>query len=367
MAFIKVRTDLFVLPKDAPEEQDKLTSQTLSCPEKVLIKLEFFYYFNCELCSYGTDEKPQLEEHRLVHDNLLQCNICYKNFKYDRSLERHRQQEHFNDVVDVKVKIEEDVNTVSHENLLQCPICKKDFKYERTLEKHRQRYHSSNKVEQKIKQEESIITANNLLQCLICKKDFKWKFTLDIHILKFHSNNGVEQNIKQEEPKRQADKPYQCNICPKSYKYERVLKRHMKVHSEESVDVSGNHVVDDWYPSTATNLDQVFKRAFLYSDEKPHAAKRIKLDESQFYLNSTRLEYLPKCEVSSLKFEPFTQSQSTHFDHQQKRKMSYTCTICFKTYKVKSALERHMKRHSGETGRQTMIHQFFIKPKVDLL
>lgn len=147
MTFIKVRSDLFDLPYVVPEEKDMLEAETLVFLRNMLNKLKFFYSFNCELCSYGTDVKLQIDEHKLTHEDILRC--C---------------------------------------------VCKKDFKYEQTLMKHRQRFHGSNEVERKIKQEEPKRPADKPHPCNMCSKSYKYEKVLKTHMKKVHSVESVDLN-----------------------------------------------------------------------------------------------------------------------------------------------------------------------------
>ncbi|XP_053623297.1 gastrula zinc finger protein XlCGF57.1-like [Plodia interpunctella] len=146
------------------------------------MKIRYMKPFQCELCDYRCNRKPNLLNHMRTHTGVkpFKCNVCEHRFTAKRSLSNH-------------------IITHTGEKPFQCDIC--DFRCNR----------KSNLSTHII-----IHISEKRFYCIICDYRCNRKSNLSKH-LRTHTD----------------EKPFQCKICDYRCKLKGHLLRHIKTHTGE--------------------------------------------------------------------------------------------------------------------------------------
>ncbi|XP_008193761.2 gastrula zinc finger protein XlCGF26.1 [Tribolium castaneum] len=196
----------------------------------------------CEHCGKSFRTKPVLKTHLLVHNIGYGCEFCSKVFRYEKSLNSHKQNIHSEEKPFVCTHCNQRYCTLLaftnhlethgikrkiHESgPLLCQICDKEF-----LTKNRLKSHLLTHGDQKF-------------SCSFCAKAFNTKARLMVHN---RVHTGEKQNVCKScgrtfnsVPGLQhhmyfhtGEKPYECKMCDKAYVLAENLKYHMMVHTGE--------------------------------------------------------------------------------------------------------------------------------------
>ncbi|XP_055624791.1 zinc finger protein 69 homolog [Toxorhynchites rutilus septentrionalis] len=133
---------------------------------------------NAEVIVPGDGESLELEQGV--------CTVCFKIFKTERSLKKHKRK--------------------MHPKIFVCPNCPKQFLYKSLLDKHT-RVHTQEKP----------------FRCSECEAAFSQKINLDIHLNRKHNFN-VGNPI---------ERCFECEYCDKTFDRPSSLKTHTRIHTNE--------------------------------------------------------------------------------------------------------------------------------------
>ena len=170
--------------------------------------------YECEKCSFKTNSREDLWEHKKVdHNEEIECKPCSMVFVNYQTLKAHNNLKHSDDDQQI------------------CYYCGKEFSSNITLQRHL-KFHSGQRF-----------------TCNICNKSMSTKASYQDHMerhkpererkYKFYCTYcgkgfSVKSNYEDHQNKHTGNKPYKCNVCFKTFGFRSMLKKHkIFVHSSE--------------------------------------------------------------------------------------------------------------------------------------
>ena len=242
--------------------------------------------YPCSVCG-RLFQKSVLDRHLLIHlsEKPYECHICSRRFSFRTSLVRH-------ELLHSEVKP------------YLCQFCGRDFTRKEHLENHMQRHHD----------------AKNLFVCDWCHKAFSTRKRRLAH-MKCHTSTGAEPSPEPSENEVDDGASFLCDVCGKDFVSRRSLKYHEKqVHSDKLFQ-----------------CQECCKKFSTASSLKQHVIRHTDLPQEcavcqKVCKNSSTLDY----------------HMLTKHDIQHGKYPLYKCSVCDKTFVVRSLLHNHLKKHTGE-------------------
>ncbi|BFF93997.1 zinc finger protein 98-like [Drosophila madeirensis] len=196
-----------------------------------------------------------------------------------------------------------------------CEFCAKEFFKSYDLIRHR-RSHTKEKP----------------YPCLTCLRRFSTKAKLNEHRKRMHSKSSNRQ-LNKKQQKSTSSRSYKCVYCVKSYRGKFDCRRHMLTHLSRSSK-------PDSPPSgkktslknclecgkSFRNTHDLSRHLLTHTNIKPHECHHC---QKSFKLKSTLARHL-----------------ATHLNSAQR--LSVNCQVCGKLYGSKTALQIHLRLHTGE-------------------
>lgn len=291
--------------------------------------------FNCNICEYFTPLKSSLKVHMVMHDDKkFECNVCAKRFFRKPNLISH-QLNHTDD------------------KPFKCNICSKEYQSSSGLAYHKLTNHVNKPLRKRT------------YECYICKYANSYSaYSLRIH---FQSHSNI--------------RAFRCSICPKSFKTNNCRSTHEKLHSGQRYECRICLKKLSSRPSLRQHLDTHLngsQRIKKFKCDICDAAYYGKSQLKQHKITHFKQEGSFTCDKC---FKEFTKARALnyhlrmhinypfdchyckrHFSNEYKRechenehhkiakfgRRTYECYVCKSSIKIRSALEAHMRKHTGD-------------------
>ena len=262
---------------------------------------------------------------KVIHcdEELRKCDVCFKTFKSEKYMLKHKQHVHEN----IKVAT--------------CEICAKTFKFMSSLKYHMNAFHTA---------EEDKIKPNHC--CSYCGKVLSTITQLKNHIQKQHENPGGQE------------KSFACGYpgCDKAFYEKGALVRHVaRVHektSQVTCEVC-NMVLCDKQGLRNHKLSFHAEELGLVKPDKPKVVRERKFpcDKCDFaFTLPSLLKYHIKhvhdkikdfhCEQCSLSFHQKS-GLKKHIETVHEKLKPFLCMVCERGFAMRSTLTYHLKAKHG--------------------
>lgn len=298
--------------------------------------------FLCPVCESKFPNPASVRRHLFTHvkEPVFLCGFCSEKFRAIRYLRSHLKQKHQNET-----------------RSFECFLCHKEFPHTqfRALKDHIQTH-----------QIES-------MHCMLCNKKFKEYRFYQLHMMNIHPE-GI--NIKSDnhlplEPIDYRAKPvisaYECYVCRKDFRERRLLRSHMKLHTQQPRLC----LVCGIFCSSATSLSRHMK--LHNSDEtKSHlctiCGKGFKI--RQYLLRHNRKEHQlwadntpPVCQICGAYFDKKSLLHEHMKTHPFEETRNFICTICNHAARNAYNLKRHLQTHSADRSFECPVCQKTFHPR----
>ncbi|KAJ8665016.1 hypothetical protein QAD02_006678 [Eretmocerus hayati] len=282
--------------------------------------------FTCKICGKILGSKKNLRNHIKTHERkkLYSCRNCDKKFLYASHLQfhakTHQDQREFScDICDKRLRLKKSL--VAHalvhtdRGSYVCKICNLKFKNKSRLKEHIRELHED----------------GNPMTCDSCGNIYKRKESLIAHITKEHGSGSSL-----------------CDICGKVCLNGRVLKEHLRIHTDPSKKPRSCKICNKILSSKRAlqgHMVQHESSRILFPCKI--CGKSLKTESTlQIHLNLHMGEnkFLCKvCDKSLATKGGFRRHMMKHTGTEP-----YSCNVCGKRYAGKIDFENHVRSHSGE-------------------
>ena len=210
----------------------------------------------CDSCGQQFEDFADLEQHRYqAHITMFDCEICMKQFTYEKTLKKHKKKFHSDVLEKEKTRTKSEQSIVDSKEK-RCSYCSKTFETTKLLIIHLDELHNdlvynclSCEIIFSIAKEkrDHMNTCDEKFKCALCGKEFsdlmKGQFHLKIHIEGVHRKSRHKYTCDQcgdsfTKPGRlkshteinhdKVNHAIPCEICGKTYRHEHLLKKHIK-------------------------------------------------------------------------------------------------------------------------------------------
>ncbi|XP_063407539.1 PR domain zinc finger protein 15-like [Mytilus trossulus] len=344
----------------------------------------------CDACFQVFDTKPSLDEHkcRPLPENSdsstkqvkFSCSECNKSFKNLHYLLQHKQvhcNSHECEVCGKRLKSQEDkddherfclaVNKIKMEGKIKCDRCGEEFflakEYKEHYQTHTHTYHCEKCDKRFVKigtlHTHQCVTAEGV-NCQFCKRDFKSKKTFQLHMVthsdivsqcpkcsKYFENDLFDDHPcdVEESKEEESTAKYMCHLCGKNFVSTSNLNKHMKVHGDKSISCPYCDKKFHYPEYLKVHIAGVHEKKTQYQcsecgkilTSKPGLVSHMKL----FHCDAKEVYPCPECGKC------FSQkgNMKTHmFSHGKER--TFQCTFCTKAFKYPEQLKRHKLCHT---------------------
>lgn len=270
--------------------------------------------YKCKTCDYSTSTLQMLSIHEASHTKMFKCHNCTKTFAFEKQLQSHLSWEPtsiyscFNNR-DYTCKVcgrqERDAwglknHSRIHAERVQCQICKKDYSaavIKSHILSHKTKFQCDlcgicSKSKEKLHDHLKLHLSSSSHKCEKCCKVFKSRCSFNKHFKKEHSR---------------VSKKYQCKVCGKETKNYWSLKMHLLVHAKKVQ-----------CPICKKNCSQTTIKTHIESHK------------NKFHCDL--------CGISSNSKDFLEKHLKIHLSPD-----SQVCKICFRVFKYKPSLNRHLK------------------------
>lgn len=280
--------------------------------------------FSCKICEFHADNKKEIENHVLTHEQAFRCEVCdatvYSAYKYSIHLYQHDKQAGYKcPLCDFKRNKKSAVMVhIKRVHLgrftYKCKHCGKGFDYIQWYKEH----------------ENSHVTSQTV-SCVVCKKEYAYTKYLLYHQLNSHRVLTVDPKMEN-----------RCKICGKSFDRNRLLVIHMRIHQNSKVKPS--HLCEHCGMSfkTAASLKS---HSDVHSEEKPYTCgycdkafrKKNSLISHERVHTGERPYICKYCGKSFAQHAPLRAHERGHTGEKP-----YVCTQCGARYTKKISLKNHL-------------------------
>lgn len=261
--------------------------------------------YSCKTCDHETDDKDEINEHVLTHEEKFECAACkeifYDAYKYCLHVKKH-------DRIDLDYKcplcsyvtsrrtsISQHINmTHLKKYLYNCQFCGKGFCDVMIYREH----------------ENMHLGGGAPIRCIVCKKTYSFTRNLVQHQIKIHKVPILGVLAKN-----------QCRVCKRVYSKTSTLENHMKIH-DRSVPKPKTHLCDTCGKGFAQRSKLVLHHR-VHTGYKPY-----------------KCSYCSKC---------FTQREYlVMHERVHSGEKPYCCAYCGKRFNQEAPLRIHVRTHTGE-------------------
>ncbi|KAG5886097.1 hypothetical protein JTB14_031698 [Gonioctena quinquepunctata] len=335
------------LPEDTPPLIPIKPLSNLVVLEHIVPKLENLEY-KCNGCAETFVEVTAFKDHKLAcRANILQCNICKKEFQERKKLIGHLKGHMV--VKDYRCKIcgklypnpstlRVHVRSHTGERPFRCPTCHKGFVRWAGVVGHMKTHEDEKpfacetcgrafKVASNLERHKRLHTGVMPFTCNICNKNFSQSENLQLHIRTYHTN----------------ERPYLCNECGKRFVNSTRLNRHMWIHS------GYKPYVCQYCAKSYSNSND------LKNHELHHHQGKSPEEFKNYACNICNRKFFHSCRLAR---------------HKKIHENKYQCQFCYKSYSTENLLYKHLiqKHDVGLSISESEMSKFYVEYKdvVDL-
>ena len=287
--------------------------------------------YECNQCGSKFSEKQALKYHTSVHSSRKEyrCDLCNSLFKYASSLQKHIKSKHMPCVVD---------------NMHTCNVCFKQYRHQRTLRMHFKIHTGEGSIQShvckkefrsdRLKRHMTVHTDIYPHECLKCSKKFKYRNRLKEHITRYHTGEGRRNTVRCDLCNRYystrwsivshivthlGQRQFKCRVCDKRFVHQSNCKEHERIHfSEPKIPCS-------YCGKTFRNNKNLNRHLKIHEDRERSILCDI-------------------CNQGFYQLQELRNHVTKHFGFQKR----YECAICHKFFNSKPSLSTHERIHSGD-------------------
>lgn len=310
-----------------PEEN--LEANQSECASNSLenkLKLSKVKNFHCDICSFSSHRKKNVERHILaVHMKafkfICEFNNCKREYTTQAALKFHRVRDHDDQI-----------------SKFQCDKCKTKFSCESLLNIHLQRLNCRPRVQRNFETK----TAEKSLICPHCDFKTAHKFSLQQHV------NLLHLNIR---------KSFNCSHCEISYSNKISLKHHLfRVHklshircaeceapfsNEEQLKAHKDNLKCNARKATEEDYEQTEQGVKCTICNRSYRSKKEWITH---YFNHHKFNKI--CDICNLQLSTYA-SLKNHKKTIHDKIKRFACSECNKTFAAKHTWLFHVNTHSG--------------------
>ncbi|RUS77117.1 hypothetical protein EGW08_015133, partial [Elysia chlorotica] len=260
---------------------------------------------SCQLCGQSGMNIGQLRHHKKLHKQQVSCSVCGRVMNSEASLKEH-------------------MNVHTGDKPIDCDVCHMKLPSQSALANHKIRMHNKN---------------NGGNQCYICGKRFRTPFARNSH----HYTEHTEEERKQHNV---VVKMFTCDICGRTLRLE-YKNSHLKQHKSLSERLTVCELCGKGFLRLKQLKMHIIKHhgeegsSVLTQDEKAILERSLQMEKE--------IELKHACDICGRKFR-FSSTlgyhKKTHTGNWEEK--PYKCGICGKGYVSEHTLQLHEGRKCGE-------------------
>ena len=263
--------------------------------------------YPCHLCRmrFQTDEQRQAHLDTFAHVHAVKCDICDEVVRSVTQLLIHQQ-----------------LNHSDREKSVMCEQCGKCFLHEVYLKRHLNTVHAATR-------------SKNYL-CTLCP-------------CKFYTQGDLTKHKNYVHAVRDQPLPFLCTVCGAMFSQHAPLKKHQAKHVEETCDQCGYHC--NYTPNMKRHMRMEHPTTKKKKAKPPYVCpicgRVYKVHCYLLFHMRNHQEKKYACTVCDYKAVSKYILKVHQDKHSETR--SHTCHICHNSYKRRSALTVHLKKHAKGT------------------